>query len=535
MNRTTCPGCGRPMDEAGDACCAHGGVLAAGLQPTEALPVRGAPLHTVLIEPSAVPELQDAERPPASLPLQSGLPLNGRYRIARLLGQGGMGAVYLARDANLADRECAVKELIDPALPGQGREQALLRFAREAEVLAELNHPGIPQVYDRFCVNGRYYIVMEYVGGLNLGQLLRLYLQEQGRPLPESEVARWVLQLCDALEYLHRHVPPVIHRDVKPDNLILLRDGRVKLVDFGIARAVATGRDTALGTAGYAPPEQYRGQTSPQSDLYAMGACMHHLVTGADPQQRAPFDFPMLARYRPDVNPVLQHLVAELLSINPLDRPQSIGSVRAELRAAYPQVDLDRPNGTEPVVAAIVSRELGGSTLQAISETRGQCPVCGALRGSDESRCCQCGVSLSGPASELRVAAGQGTLTFPLVAGYWARRQVERVALIDEAGHMTTAFLLGITSGDCGRYAFITHGAGVAEGYLFSEEQVLQAISFDQWELAREMTERYRDEFSPDALAEEGRSRSSSEVVIWIAAAVTAAVVLAVWVLSLRP
>lgn len=204
---------------------------------------------------------------------------NGSYRIDRLLGQGGFGAVYLADDLIL-EKQCAIKESLESS------PEAQAQFEVEARILANLNQPHLPRVTDNFIEksNGLQYLVMEYVEGQNLAELLA-----QAGPLPEEKVRDWADQVLGALAYLHAHRPrPIIHRDVKPDNIRLLPDGKtVKLVDFGIAKLGGAGDVTRYGargvTPGFAPPEQYGSGTSPSSDVYALGATVYNLLTGAKP------------------------------------------------------------------------------------------------------------------------------------------------------------------------------------------------------------------------------------------------------------
>src|SRR5437899_3713087 len=182
-------------------------------------------------------------------PLPVGHMLDGRYRIHEVLGQGGMGRVYLANDTRLANRPVAAKEMI---LGGGIQEQkAIEDFNREASVLAKLSHPSIPQVIDYFGERGRHYLIMEYVAGGDLqGQLDKL---GAGGRFPEAEVVRWARQILDVLRFLHAQNPPIIYRDLKPGNIMIDHHGRAMLVDFGIARFLPSGgRGTQIGSFGYA-------------------------------------------------------------------------------------------------------------------------------------------------------------------------------------------------------------------------------------------------------------------------------------------
>ncbi len=210
----------------------------------------------------------------------------GRYRLREKLGQGGMGSVYLAEDTLLPGRLVAVKENADTSAAAQSQ------FKREALLLARLRHPNLPQVMDYFIeANGKQYLVMEYVPGENLMELMR---QRHG-PLPVTEALSIVEQVMQALAYMHAwrdpesgRVRPVIHRDIKPANIKRTPEGRVVLVDFGIAKVDSgTMTGTAVSakalTPGYAPLEQYGGGTDARSDIYALGATLYALLTGRAP------------------------------------------------------------------------------------------------------------------------------------------------------------------------------------------------------------------------------------------------------------
>lgn len=233
-----------------------------------------------------------SQAPARARPVREGEALQGgRYQITRSLGRGGMGAVYLADDTRLV-RRCVVKEMLPDSASPEERHKAEANFQREARTLALLNqpgHPNIPEIFDYFIENSRHYLVMKHIAGENLEERLK----RLGRPLPEADVVEWAIQVCDALAYMHGRKPePVVHRDIKPANLILDEDGRLWLVDFGLVRAMPTshpaangrGKTVAIGTPGYTPPEQWLQEPQPRSDLYALGASLHHLLTGRDPR-----------------------------------------------------------------------------------------------------------------------------------------------------------------------------------------------------------------------------------------------------------
>src|SRR5271155_3050654 len=225
--------------------------------------------------------------------------LDGRYRISKMLGQGGMGRVYLANDTRLANRPVACKEMVIG--DGIQEQKAVEDFNREARVLASLSHPAIPQVIDFFTERGRHYLVMEYVAGGDLQHRLDA-LGPKAR-IPEAQVAGWAREILEVLYFLHSQKPPLVYRDLKPGNIMIDQRGRAMLVDFGIARFLPpSGRGTQIGSVGYAPPEQYMGKVEPRSDLYSLAATMHHLLTGRDPQLEPPFRFPPLRALAPEVS-----------------------------------------------------------------------------------------------------------------------------------------------------------------------------------------------------------------------------------------
>lgn len=212
--------------------------------------------------------------------LENGTRLHNRYEILERIGRGGFGAVYRAKDQSLG-RICAVKENLNDT------DAASRQFHREASLLAGLNHPSLPRVTDHFRIDGQgQYLVMDFIEGKSLQQLLAA---AKG-PLDEDDVGRWMIQVTQALHYLHNRRPPIVHRDIKPANIIVTKRGRAVLVDFGISKVVEGGGQTTMGaraiTPGFSPPEQYGvSSTDNRSDLYSLGATMYACITGQNPPE----------------------------------------------------------------------------------------------------------------------------------------------------------------------------------------------------------------------------------------------------------
>ncbi|PKO01797.1 MAG: serine/threonine protein kinase [Chloroflexi bacterium HGW-Chloroflexi-5] len=283
------------------------------------------------------------------IPLKAGDTLRGRYRIRRIIGQGGMGSIYLTDDLRLEGRQCALKEVEhDKTLSGNLIKEARDQFLREATVLARLDHPNMPKVSDFFSIGQRDYLVMDFVPGKDLRTLM-VETKEKGTFLSEGEVLNWSNQLSDALAYLHHQNPPIVHRDIKPGNLKLTPNGVLKLVDFGLVKVLAPGEITITilqgqGTALYTPLEQYGGDighTDVRSDIYAFGATLYHLLTGRAPSDaRQRFINPaILAPIRPQnasVSPRTEKAIFWAMSLHPDDRPGSVDEFRDALIGSRP-------------------------------------------------------------------------------------------------------------------------------------------------------------------------------------------------------
>jgi tetratricopeptide (TPR) repeat protein len=258
--------------------------------------------------------------------------LAGRYQLLSRIGQGGMGAVYKAADTRFNNRPLAIKEMSSTGLPPARLQEAEAAFEHEAHLLADLLHPNLPRIYEHFTENDRSYLVMDYIEGKTVEEHLE---QVGGGPLPVDQVIKWAEQLCDVLNYLHTHQPPIIFRDLKPANIMLSESGHIYLIDFGIARIFKPGKqhDTvALGSPGYAAPEQYgKAQSTPRSDIYSLGALLHHLLTGIDPSEQ-PFFFRDASQVNPAVDPALDALLKQMLLMDSDRRPASAQEVLNALK-----------------------------------------------------------------------------------------------------------------------------------------------------------------------------------------------------------
>jgi serine/threonine-protein kinase len=282
---------------------------------------------------------------PASAPhfvtrtsLAPGLLLRDRYEIIELIGQGGMGAVYKAADTRLTGRLCAVKEIL-PGLAGDenGLSSYQEQFYQEASTLAQLDHPSLPKVSDYFSQESREYLLMDYVPGRDLKEIMDA-ARERGEFLAEEQVMGWARQICDALAYLHSRNPAVVHRDIKPANIKLTPSGHIKLVDFGLVKLLVSDENRTVtvvqgrGTVAYTPLEQYggdTGHTDARSDIYALGATLYHLLTlraPADARQR--FLHPGSLTLPRTINPALsansERAIMAAMAMHPDDRPASI-------------------------------------------------------------------------------------------------------------------------------------------------------------------------------------------------------------------
>jgi outer membrane protein assembly factor BamB len=282
-----------------------------------------------------------------------------------------MAIIYRAQDLRFeqASRLCAVKQMhyVDPD-PVQ-RDVTRQYFEREANILASLSHPAIPSIYDYFSEENRLYLVMEYIEGQDLDQII----EQSSEPLPQAQVIDWALQICDVLDYLHNLEPePIVFRDINPRNVMRNQHGRIVVVDFGIAKVFQRGqRGTVIGTAGYPPPEQYRGINEPTGDIYALGATMHHLLTKRDPRLEPPFTFHdhPISSLNPSVSPELDAVVMKALEYDAEKRFATAREFRNALQAlVHRPAQASAVRGTAPFASAAAPSPPAAGEVQPVWE-----------------------------------------------------------------------------------------------------------------------------------------------------------------------
>ncbi|GHO44877.1 protein kinase domain-containing protein [Ktedonospora formicarum] len=314
---------------------------------------QGASQPVKAVSPTSVEQLSPVQRV-----------LKGRYRVVKHIGSGGYGEVYKAEDTEFGDRLVAIKEMGTSGMSAEEIVEATEAFKHEAFLLARLTHPGLPSIFDYFNEDGHWFLVMSFVEG----ETLEDHIERTSRKrLSIAEVLQIGIQLCSVLGYLHTRQPPIIFRDLKPSNIMRTPDGQVYLIDFGIARLFKQGqtKDTvALGSPGFAAPEQYgKKQSSPQTDVYSLGATMHYLISGQDPST-TPFVFARL-----DVPEYLglNELLLAMVDSDIRKRPASMIAVKQGLQhiarecppGLYMKDAASRPapkSGKSPEVRGVVAR-----------------------------------------------------------------------------------------------------------------------------------------------------------------------------------
>jgi len=300
-----------------------------------------------------------------------------RYLIQEVIGVGGMGSVYRARDLHFPNvvKLVAVKEMINQAPDPLVRQTIVQNFEREANILATLSHPAIPRIYDYFTLDNRSYLVLEFINGKDIEVILS---QTEGT-IPEEQVLGWSIELCDVLAFLHAHKPdPIVFRDMKPSNVMIDQHNHVVLVDFGIAKPFQTGqKGTMIGTEGYSPPEQYRGEANTSADIYALGATLHHILSRRDPRMEPPFSFAErpLRKINPNVSVELETVINTALQYNVEDRFKTIEDFKDALIGAgrktgllnrintATSVPVQNNTGVKPIWAFQCEDEIRGTPL----------------------------------------------------------------------------------------------------------------------------------------------------------------------------
>jgi serine/threonine-protein kinase len=258
------------------------------------------------------------------VPLEPGEKIKGdKLEIVGQVAFGGLSAIYPAKSNQ--DQLRIVKEAVLPSSADkESKDKAIQLFEREAQLLMKLRHSRIAVVEDYFTENGRHYLLLEHIDGKDL----RRFVKEKGLP-SEAMVIRWLKEISEILQYLHEQNPPIIHRDLTPDNLILTRDGNINLIDFGAANTfLGTAAGTIVGKQSYISPEQFRGKATPASDLYSLGATAFFLLSGADPEALSQSD---LGLVNPEISLELRALVSKLTSLDANERPASAKELLKQL------------------------------------------------------------------------------------------------------------------------------------------------------------------------------------------------------------
>jgi hypothetical protein len=280
--------------------------------------------------------------------------LHGRYQIQTQIGSGGYGAVYRALDTQEHGRVVAIKSINLKGLNPTEIIEATDGFNREHTLLSQLAHHHLPQVYDYFTDPEHWHLVMQYIEGATLEYYLRNPEDDHlhaTRTLPLDEVIDMALQLCDVLNYLHTHNPPIIYRDLKPSNIMRTPQGRLYLIDFGIARHYKAGqtKDTIpLGSPGYAAPEQHgKAQTTQRADIYSLGALLHLMLSGDDPSE-TPFSFAPLRAYGEEGFSELADLIPQMVNLDASHRPPNVQVIKQHIQDIIRQRQKTPPAPIKP-------------------------------------------------------------------------------------------------------------------------------------------------------------------------------------------
>ncbi|NTW03622.1 MAG: protein kinase, partial [Oscillochloris sp.] len=329
----TCPSCGHQNPPGSRFCNACGARVAPQADASQAVLAPGVQMPAV---GPTIPRVAATPAPEAELLPGAQIGPGGRYVVERSIGRGGFGQAYLVRDQQLGRFCVAKRQIPNPAWSTRIREQAYRNFRREAQLLSTLNtpgHPNIPEIFEY--VPELHCLVMKYVEGRDLGWVLA----GRGGKLPLDEGLAIIREVCSALAYMHSRSPePVLHRDIKPSNILIDSAGRVWVIDFGLSKATPVQAITTdpqqtqmAGTFGFTPPEQWRGEAVPQSDIYALCATLHMMITGYQPamdrSDMADFmagkkvPFPSARSVEPNIPPIVEAIITKGMAFDPASRP----------------------------------------------------------------------------------------------------------------------------------------------------------------------------------------------------------------------
>jgi serine/threonine protein kinase/tetratricopeptide (TPR) repeat protein len=407
------------------------------------------------------------------MPLPLGTMLDGKFKIVQVLGEGGMGTVYKVEQVGKPGYFRAVKELIiSPNTPADERKSAIERFDKEIDLLFNLKHPRIPSLILSFQERGNYYFVMEFVPGRSLEKIL----EDSKAPLDEDQVIKWMMQVCEALSYIHSRTPPIILRDLKPGNIMITPDDNVQLIDFGIARKFDPNKRTNtenLGTISYASPEHLGSITAPgqkrsalnpgklvqtdaRSDIYSLGATMYHLLTNHEPDPiQTPPAGSILAK-NPRLRTVrignrvfcpVEQVIIKAMQQEPANRFQSAEAMRAALQHCL-------PNSATPPTVQIPSISPNATIVVPVGELI--CPKCGFHNRPGAKFCKRDGQPLIQGATAVppRVSAqAVSKATLPPRPVHAAVQPSRAAVNIVQAGNQQAAYRLGLQFMNSKNYA----------------------------------------------------------------------------------
>lgn len=293
---------------------------------------------------------------------------SSRYLVVRQMTEGGMGAIYLANDLRLANRICVIKQNLERS------RESWKQFKSETQILAKLSHPNLVQVFDYFEDEDNQYLVMEYISGENLEEIAK----STQKPFSEIQVLKWARTLCDVLKYLHTRTPPIFHLDIKPQNIKLQPDGRLVLMDFGIAREGPGGTDTMVLSPsmshGYSSPEQYTGEIDARSDIYSLGATLFFLLSLQHPlppfnRIQSPITSGNFQSIQPNLKPATVAIITTAMALSPSQRYESARKMLKAVDAALGIVVNTETNPSASSIHRNVQIPLSSTLAQASEAT----------------------------------------------------------------------------------------------------------------------------------------------------------------------